>query len=352
VTLAHLVREGVRLEQRSRLLWIDVELDAAEIDEHVRAHPVVPQPRRQVESALPPVECLLVVLGEVLQLGEPAVRPRELDRLAQRLENRDRVECGGPRRVAVGDVPVEAREHLGAPAEGGAVAERAPGCDRTVDRPERVVEPVHGVRGARKLLQGGRPLARRKAVEERRRTPVLPVRLPVGVDCGRAPRRDERVLRHDVLRPRALGVVDEIGWVGLGREQCLQHLRVQPPSRGDGQARTHGLARQFVAEAEEARVHLEQRPPLGLLGGRGPLGSDGVKQGGRDAVRHHRHQLDEVALRRGEALDPAAHGVHDRPRRLGSAARGDQLADVEGIAPRGRVHLAGVLAVERGDGTL
>ena len=110
------IGNGVRLEERRGVAGIHLDLGAADVDERVRARLLVAEPGRQLERPLPPLERLLGVLREHRQLREAAVRARQLDRLAERLEDRDRLERLRARGVAVARDPVESRQDPGATA--------------------------------------------------------------------------------------------------------------------------------------------------------------------------------------------------------------------------------------------
>ena len=112
-------------------------------------------------------------------------------------------------------------------------AQRAPFGDRALDRAERILEPIDRVGGRRKLLEHRGPLGRGELVEEGRRAPVVGVRLAVRVERGRPPRRHERVAGDDVLRARGLRVVDDVGRVGVSREERGEDLSVEAASGRD-----------------------------------------------------------------------------------------------------------------------
>ena len=265
VLVAGLVREGVSLEQRRDLAVVDVQLDAGDVDERVRARALVAELRRELERALPPDERLVVVLGELLELREAAVGAGELDRLAERLEDLDRLERLRARGVAVAGVPVEPGQDLRAAADRRLVAERR-STRRSRARSRRRRRRAGRRRRPRPPAPRAPPPARAgEPVEECRGAAVVGVRLAVRVERRRPPRGDERVVGDDVLRARGLGVVDDVGRVGVGREQRREDLGVQPPPRRDRDARPDRVARELVPEANVARVDLEQRPALGLL---------------------------------------------------------------------------------------
>ena len=259
VLVADFVREGMGLEERRCLSRVDVQHDAAEVDEDVCASAFVPEPSREVERALPPDQRLVVVLREILELGETAVGAGELDRVSEWLEDLDRLERLRPRGIAVARMPVEPRLDLRAAPDCRRFAQRRPLRDRAVDCVERVVEPVDGVRGARQLLERGRSRRSVKSIEKRRCSAIVGVRLAVGVECRCAPSRHERVLRDDVLRARRVGVVDDVGRIGVGCEQRGKDLGVELTSRCDRNARSDRVARKLVAETHVSRVNLEQR---------------------------------------------------------------------------------------------
>ena len=163
------VGDGVRLEQRGGLSRVELQPGRAEVDQRVRARAFVAEPARECKRQIAPQERLLGVLREHRELREPAVGASELDRLAERLEKRDRLERLRPRRRALAREPVQPRKEPRAPAHGRLVAELALDLDRALDRGERVVEPAHDVRDRRQLLERGRLLGRRQPVDEVRR---------------------------------------------------------------------------------------------------------------------------------------------------------------------------------------
>ena len=249
-------------------------------------------------------------------------------------------------------VPVEPGHDLRAAAEGRPVAQRGPLGDRPLDRVERVVEPVDGVRGARQFLERGRPLGRGESVEEDGRASVMGVGLAVRVECRRPSGSDERVLGDDVLGAGGFGVVDDVGGVGVRGQQGLEDLGVEAAPRGGRDARPDRIARELVAEAHVARVDLEQRPTLRLLRGRLPAGHDNVQHGDVHPRGHDRDQLQQPARVVVEPRGTADDSVRDRGRQLGRRSGGEQLGDVEGIPAGGGVQLARAVAGERGDGAL
>ena len=349
VLVADLVRKRVRLEEWRDLLVVDVEGDAAEIDQHVGAGALVAEPGRELERSFPPEERLVVVLREILELGEAAVGAGKLDRLAERLEDLDRLERLRARGIAVARVPVEPGQDLGAAANRCGVAQDGPLRDRALDRTEGVIEPVDRVGGGRQLFERRRPLVRGQPVEERRRAAVVGVRLAVRVDRRRAPRRHERIVGDDALGARRFGVVDDVGRVGVGRQERRKDLGVEPPSGRDRDARPDRVARELVAELHVPRVNLEQRPALRLLRSRRPVGQDGVEHGGGDTVRDDRDELDEPPFVVGEPGEASTDGVRNRTGQLVGRAGGEQLRDVERVAPGRGVDVVGTVAGERRD---
>ena len=328
---------------------VDVEGDAAEVDQHVRARALVAELRRELECPFSPEERLVVVLRKILQLGEAAVGAGELDRLAERLEDLDRLERLRARGIPIARVPVEPGQDLGAAADRCGVAQGGPLRDRALDRAEGVVEPVDRVRRGRQLFERRRPLVRGQPVEERRRAPVVGVRLAVRVERRRPPRRHERVVRNDVLGARRFGVVDDVGRVGVGCQEGREDLGVEPPSGRDRDARPDRVARELVAELHVPRVNLEQRPALRLLRGRRPAGQDGVEHGRCDTVRDDRDELDEPPFVVGEPGESSTDGVRDRTGQLVGRPGGEQLRDVERVAAGCGVDVVGTVAGERRD---
>ena len=175
------------------------------------------------------------------------------------------------------------------------------------------------------------------------------VRLAVRVERRRPPSGHEREVGDDVLGAGRLGVVDDVGRIGLGREQRRKDLRVQLPPCGNRDARPDRVAGELMAEADVARVHLEQRPALGLLRRRRPAGQDGVEHRRGDAVRHHRDELDQPPLLLRQPRDAAADSIRDRARQLVRRARGEQLGDVERVASGRGVDVLGRVPGERSD---
>ena len=235
---------------------------------------VLSSPSRVASSSArsPQRERLLGVLGEHRELGEAAVGAGELDRLAERLEDRDRLERLRARGVAVAGEPVEARQDPRAAADGRLVAELSRRSRSRARSPGR--RPRAGRRRTRRSpAPRARPPARARGSRstKSRRAPVVRVRLAVRLQRRRSPRGDERVLGDDVLRARGLRVVDDVGRIGVRGQQRLEDLGVQAAPRGDRDARPDRVPRQLVPEANVARVDLEQLPALRLLRRRGPV---------------------------------------------------------------------------------
>ncbi len=279
VAIARGVGDRVRLEQHLRLAAIPHDHRAADVDERVRARALVAHPGRQLERLLAPVARLVGILREHRELGQPAVGARELGRLAERLEDRDRLDSLRPRGLPVADVPVEARKGAGTPAHGLDVAQFAVDLDRALDRRNGLVHSGHEVRGGRVLLEHGGLLRRREPVDEVGRTPVVRVRLAVRLERGGAAGGDERVRGDAIARAGGLGVVDDVRRIGTGGQQGVEDLAVQPAPRRDRKARPDRVARQLVAELHVRRSDGQELAALGLLRGRGPVRRDRVEQG-------------------------------------------------------------------------
>src|SRR3954449_2144265 len=107
----------MRLEQRLRVVWIDLQASRPDVGERVDARLLVAGSRRERERLIAPLERLLLDLGEHRELREPGVRARELARLAQRLEDRDCVPRLPPSRFANAGEPMEARQDARATAD-------------------------------------------------------------------------------------------------------------------------------------------------------------------------------------------------------------------------------------------
>ena len=127
---------------------------------------------------------------------------------------------------------------------------------------------------------------------------------------------------------------------------------MQAASPGDRNARANRVARQLVTEAHVPWLDLEQLAPLGLGRCRAPVRHHGIEHRGRDAPRHDRDQLDQVAFLLVEPGCTGEDGGGDRRRQAGRGARPDQLGDVERVPAGGRVDLVRSLADERCDRAL
>src|SRR3954466_8627258 len=107
----------MRLEQRLRVVGIDLQASRPDVGESVDARLLVAGSRCERERFVAPLERLLLDLGEHRELREPGVRARELARLAERLENRDRIPRLAPRRFADAGEPMKARKDARAAAD-------------------------------------------------------------------------------------------------------------------------------------------------------------------------------------------------------------------------------------------
>ena len=348
LALARGVRELVGLEQRAGLVRVHLDPRARHVHDRVRARGVVAQPGGQLERAPPPAQRLLAVVGEHRQLRDPAARPGQLDRLAERIEDRDGLDRLVACRAALAGEPVEARQHAGAAAECGLVAELPVNRYRALDRLEGVVEPADEIRGRGELLEQVRLLHGREPVDEVGGPPVVGVRLSVRLEGGGPARRDQRVLTHDLVLPGGLGVMDDLGRVCARGQQRAEHVRVEPPARRGRYRRQDGVAGQLVPEAQVPVVELEQLAPLRLLGRRRPPGHDRVERRRAHAIRHDRDQLHEPARGVVQPRRARQHGVRDRRRQLGRVPRREQLGHVERVAARDVVDGVRVVARERG----
>ena len=125
-------------------------------------------------------------------------------------------------------------EHSRATADGCFVTETAVDLDGPLDRLEGFVDPVDEVRRRPRLLQHRCLLGQRSTVDERRNAAVVGVGLTVRFERRRTSCGDERVVGDDVDGAGRLGVVDDVGGVGVGCQQRRQELGMQSSSRGDG----------------------------------------------------------------------------------------------------------------------
>ena len=187
----------------------------------------------------------------------------------------------------------------------------------------------------------------REPVDEVRRTAIVREGLAVRVE-GRGPsRRHQGIVGDDVVLACRLGVVDDLGRVGLGRQQGLEDLGVEPPADGRRQARADRVAGELVPEANVSRVDLEQLPPLRLLGGERPAGQHDVEDRRGHAARDDRdefHEPSRVVVEPGGAPE---NGVRDRRRQPGGRSRREQLGDEERVTAGGGVEVEGVSPGER-----
>ena len=161
------VGDGVGLEQRGRSSrWSSCMLRRADVDQRVRAR----VRRRRADSASsqralgPTASASVGVLGQHRELRQPAVGARQLDRLAERLEDRDRLARRAPgarRRCRRTSATATGCACSGRPRR----RRRARGTDRdgALDRRERIVErgrpcrpPAPAPRAATACSAGGR----------------------------------------------------------------------------------------------------------------------------------------------------------------------------------------------------
>ena len=280
-----------------------------------------PSSRRELERPLAPLERRLGVLGQHLELRHAAVGARELGRRAERLEDRDRLARQPPRGLAVALDPVVAREHARAAADGLDVAERAVDRDRALDRRERVVEPADRVGGGGQLLEHVRLLGRVQPVGELRGAAVERVRLAVRLQLGRPARGDERVLADDVVGAGRLGVVDDLGRVGVRGEQRAHDL-VRAAAAAPRPGRSTG-PRAAPARGGSAPTSAPTSSSCRRSGSTAASSQPGITAFSTDvgiAARHDRDELDEAARRVVEPRRAPEHGVRDRRRQRRSTA--------------------------------
>ena len=349
LALAGGVGQGVRAQQGTHVRRIHLHPRAADVHERVRACALVPEARRQAECALAPPHRLLPVVRQHRELRHAAAGARQLDGVAERLQDGDRLERLRPRRRAVADEPMEARQHARAPAERRLVAELAVDRDRGLDGAEALVEAPDEIRRGGELLQQVGLLQLGQPAGEVGGAAVVEVRLAVRLERGRAARGHERVLAHDLLVGGRLGVVHDVGRVRVRGEQCREHRGVQAAAAQRRKAGQHRVPRELVAEPHVGAVQLQQLAPLRLLRGGGPAGQHAVEHVGAHPVRHHRHQLHEAARGVVEPRHARDHRLRHRRRRLLRVPRGHQLGHVERVAAGGRVDHVAVVARELAD---
>ena len=178
------------------------------------------------------------------------------------------------------------------------------------------------------------------------------VRLALRAEPGRAPRGRQRVLRDDVLLACRLGVVHDLGGVGPQLDEAVEDLGVQPAPHGGRDRGVNGGAGELVPEADVARTHVEQVPPLGLCSGIGPVGEHTVEQRGRHATRDNRDQVHQATSALVEARRASDHRMGDRRGDLVHVARCEKLGHIERIAAGCGEHVSVVSAGEDRDSVL
>ena len=306
---------------------------------------VLSSPSRVARSSArsPQLERLVAVLRQHRELRHAAAGARELDRLAERLEDRDRLQRLRPSGRAVADEPVKPREHPRAPAHGRLVAELPVDPDRAPRRAEGVIEPSDEIGGRGQLLEQVRLLEFGEPLGEVRGPPVVEVGLPVGLERGGAAGRDQRVLAHHVLISGGLRVMHDLCGIGARCQQGIEHLGVQR------RRATIGMPDRTAWRASSWRkrtcptVQLEQLPAFGLLGRRANpasprLSTDVLTRFGTAETSSTRRRAPSSS-RDTRAND----GVGDRGRRLRRVPGREQLGHVEGVPSGGGVELVPVL---------
>ena len=167
--------------------------------------------------------------------------------------------------------------------------------DRGLDGAEALVEAPDEIRRGGELLQQVGLLQLGQPAGEVGGAAVVEVRLAVRLESGRAARGHERVLAHDLLVCRRLGVVHDVGRVRVRGEQGREHRGVEAAAAQRGEARQHRVARELVAEPHVAPSSSSSWRRSGSSAAAAQPGITPSSTSVRDPVRHHRHQLHEAA---------------------------------------------------------
>ena len=259
------------------------------------ARGLVAEPVRELERPFAPDDRALGSTRRGSRAARARCTPGELDRLAERLQDLDRLQRLAAGGVAVAHVPVQPGQDQRAAAERRPVVERGPLRDRALDRRKGVLEPVDGVAAvasssstaACRLRDAGRGGSTRAGSGS----------TPPGSSRAAAARRAASArIRDDVLRARGLGMVDDVGRIRVGSQEHLEDLGVEPPTRGDREARPNRVSCQLVPEPHVARRRREQLPAAPAPPPRAAhAGITASSTQVLESVRHDGDELDQAA---------------------------------------------------------
>lgn len=171
---------------------------------------------------------------------------------------------------------------------------------------------------------------------------VLPDRLLVGAELGRARRCDRCVDEHGVRVAGFFGVVSQPGGVGATGLQGSEQSPVQVDPAPDRDLTDHGQPCQLVAEGQGA-VDLSQQPAVEGLVDRGePLRQQVHQESGLRPGSGEGDDLERELSGLVEPGNPCQHRVADGRGQQRRAGR-EHLGHEECVAPGDVVQLRGVL---------
>ena len=249
------VGERMRLEQRLRVVRIDLQARGADVGERVDARLLVAGSRCERERLVAPLERLLLDLGEHRELRQPAstrARARHDSPSGSRIATASRAS-----RRAASPTPANQwkrdRMRVQRPTPSSSPISACSAIAFSIAA-NASSSSLDDVRGARELLVDAARARRAGGGREVGGSAVVRERLAVRAERHRAARRDQRVLGDDVRRTRRLRVVDDVRRVCAGLEKRLEDLAVQAPSLGDREARPDRVPRELVPVVDVRRA--------------------------------------------------------------------------------------------------
>ena len=153
VPVLRLVGDPPRVEARRDLGGIGRDVARRERDERVHTHLLAADPGPDAECPVRPFPRGRELAGDHRELREAAVRAAELTRVAERLENLDRLRPQLARAGAVACEPVQAGQHARAAPDGLGAVEIAPDLARLLECGERLRQAVAVVGDPARLLE-------------------------------------------------------------------------------------------------------------------------------------------------------------------------------------------------------
>ena len=313
-------RDGVRLEQHRGVARIALETSRVPMLTSACAR-VLSSPSRVASSSArsPQSIASLGVLGEHRELREPAVGARELDRLAERLEDRDRLDAPSPARGSPSPAYQWNRDRtrVQRPTAASSPSSRVD-RDRALDRRRT---RRRGGRRRRRPSRAPRARPPARAAGAGRRSPRRGGSASTPRGSTRAPpraaRRRARSRRRRSRAPAASAWWTMSAGSASAASRAVEDLAVQPPSRGDREARPDRVARQLVAEADVRRHR--PRAAAGAPAPPPPRPSRASRRRAATCARGSARPRRARPARRGVVVEPRRppeHGVRDRRRQL------------------------------------